>query len=974
MSSLHWTIFFGLLCITMDLFLCKKVGAVDLQTLPIIAYTPAMLRSLRPTCSTTCSHRQHPFPQQQQRKRGKKGGLRAKFKRRGTRPFIPSIILGNARSLNNKLDELEACCRHLNQYRNASIMTFTETWFTNNNTEQDTDITGFNAFRGDRDKTASGKKSGGGVCVYINNRYANKQSVTIKEHICTPEVEILSLAVRPYYLPREFSAVLISAVYVPPSSSSTNACDVIASVVNRQENSSPDAIKLIMGDFNHRELTATLPHFHQYVFCATRGSHTIDLCYGNVDNAYISYPLPPLGNSDHNNILLMPKYRPILRKTKPVVKTVLRWDPEAIEKMRGCMDCTDWDMFKEACTDIDELTDTISGYINFCSNIVLYPKQVTIYPNNKPWVTKDLRYLIQEKHKAFRDKDFARVKCLKKELKQTIQKCKEDYKNKLENQFRNNNMRKLWNSLKEITGSSKAGMCVNAANELDYSNELNAFYCRFDCQDFKKEQTSLKDNLSLLSVQSEKVYVSELEVRNEFKKLKLGKASGPDKITPLILKYCSEQLCSIFCFIYNHTLECQVIPAIWKKAEVIPVPKKSKIYNFNDLRPVALTSTVMKCLEKLVLRKLMEDVTNTLDPMQFAYKEKSNVEDAVLVFLNSIIKHLETPKTYVRVLFVDFSSAFNTIQPHLMVQKLLRLNVKAPIVAWLLDFLTCRTQYVKLNSVVSDTISINTGAPQGCVLSPVLYTIYTNDYRSHFGETKLIKFADDSTILGLLSNSEESYRSEIDLFAKWCQDNYLMLNVLKTKELVIDFRTKIDPTLPLSIDGTNVTTVDSYKYLGITIDENLKWSKHIYNLSLKLNQRLYFLRKLNAFKVSKEILHLFYNANIQSLISFGISCWGGSALQKDKEKINKLIRRAAKITEVPLPTIDMLYEEIVTKKAINIINDPAHPLNAEFILSNRKNRILQHKCRTNRYLNSFVPNATKLLNAKSALYNSENKR
>ena len=94
----------------------------------------------------------------------------------------------------------------------------------------------------------------------------------------------------------------------------------------------------------------------------------------------------------------------------------------------------------------------------------------------------------------------------------------------------------------------------------------------------------------------------------------------------------------------------------------------------------------------------------------------------------------------------------------------------------------------------------NTGAHQGCVLSPVLYSIYTNDYRAMEKNT-LIKLADDTTLQGLLSNSEECYRSEVKRFCDWCKDNYLTLNVDKTKELIFYYRIKKEPIMPLCYDN-----------------------------------------------------------------------------------------------------------------------------------------------------------------------------
>ena len=142
----------------------------------------------------------------------------------------------------------------------------------------------------------------------------------------------------------------------------------------------------------------------------------------------------------------------------------------------------------------------------------------------------------------------------------------------------------------------------------------------------------------------------------------------------------------------------------------------------NDLRPAALTSAVMKVFERVVLIHFQVLVTDFLDPWQFAYRRNRSVEDAVLHVLNSIYAHLDKPGTYTRLVFFDFSSAFNTTQPHLLAEKLLKMKISAPTILWVLDYLTSRPQYVKHGpSVTSRTICTNTGAPQGTVLSPFLF-------------------------------------------------------------------------------------------------------------------------------------------------------------------------------------------------------------------------------------------------------------
>ena len=111
--------------------------------------------------------------------------------------------------------------------------------------------------------------------------------------------------------------------------------------------------------------------------------------------------------------------------------------------------------------------------------------------------------------------------------------------------------------------------------------------------------------------------------------------------------------------------------------------------------------------------------------------------------LQYILHHLDYPGTYARILFVDFSSVFNTIVPEILHQKLTQFEVPVTTCQWIISFLIDRQQHVRLGSISSKTRSISTGAPQGCVLSPLLFSIYTNDCTSKNPSVKLLKFADD---------------------------------------------------------------------------------------------------------------------------------------------------------------------------------------------------------------------------------------
>ena len=327
-----------------------------------------------------------------------------------------------------------------------------------------------------------------------------------------------------------------------------------------------------------------------------------------------------------------------------------------------------------------------------------------------------------------------------------------------------------------------------------------------------------------------------------FQRLNSRKAAGPDNISPGLLKLCADQLSSVFTDIFNVFLSQCKIPHCFKKSTIIHVPKKSTASCLNDYRHVALTSVVMKTLERLVLQFLKSIIDPLLDQFQFAYRNNRSVDDAVAIGLFYVLKHLDSPNTYARILFVYFSSAFNTIIPSKLFDKIQNLGVPQSMCLWILDFLLNRPQVVKIGDNLSSSVTLSTGTPQGCVLSPMLYSLFTHDCLSCHVHTKILKFADDTTVIGLITNSDESeYRDQVNKLISWCNDKNLELNVHKTKEMMVDFRRKkSSPPSPIVIDGRTVEIVQHFTFLGSTISSNLKWELNVVNIVKKVQQRLYF--------------------------------------------------------------------------------------------------------------------------------------
>jgi hypothetical protein len=226
-----------------------------------------------------------------------------------------------------------------------------------------------------------------------------------------------------------------------------------------------------------------------------------------------------------------------------------------------------------------------------------------------------------------------------------------------------------------------------------------------------------------------------------------------------------------------------------------------------------------------------------------------------------------------------------------------------------------------------------------------------------------VKFADDSALLGLIENDDcSAYLDEVDKLATWCSDNNLDLNVQKTKEIVCDYRKKKQTPPLLVIRDNEVERVSEYKYLGTTIACDLSWSSHIASVVKKCHSRLFFLRKLKQFRLRPEILVLFYRASIESILTYNFVTWFSSCTVEDKNRLERIVKQAEKVTGIKLPSMDSLFVNRTRRKAGRIMKDPAHPLYGHFETLPSGRRFRAARARTQRFAKSYIPSAIRILN------------
>ncbi|KAK1806141.1 hypothetical protein P4O66_000003 [Electrophorus voltai] len=177
--------------------------------------------------------------------------------------------------------------------------------------------------------------------------------------------------------------------------------------------------------------------------------------------------------------------------------------------------------------------------------------------------------------------------------------------------------------------------------------------------------------------------------------------------------------------------------------------------------------------------------------------------------------------------------------------------------------------------------------------------------------TIIVKFADDTVVISLISdNDERAYLEEIKHLENWCQENKLLLNVSKTKELIVDCSKKQERHY----------------------QPDLSWSCHTNSLAKEARQRLYHLRRLRDFRLPSKVLRNFYTCTIESILTGNITVWFGNSTKQDRQALQRVVRSAERITHTELPELQTIYYKRCQTKARRIEKDPTQPNNRLFSL------------------------------------------
>ncbi len=234
--------------------------------------------------------------------------------------------------------ELRARISNQRETRDCCVIYLTETWMSAMVPVSAIELRLFSVHRTDRTKELTGKSRGGGVCFYINNSCCDERNLHSIKFFCSPDLEFHMLLCQPFWLTREFTAIIITAVYIPPQVNIDQALKELYGNISEQETAHPDAAFVVTGDYNKANFRTIAPKYFQHITINTRGDRVLDHCYSPFQDAYKSLPCPPFGKSDHSSVLLLSAYWQKLKREAPTLRTIQCWSDQSSTILQDCFD------------------------------------------------------------------------------------------------------------------------------------------------------------------------------------------------------------------------------------------------------------------------------------------------------------------------------------------------------------------------------------------------------------------------------------------------------------------------------------------------------------------------------------------------------------------------------------------------------------------------------------------------------------
>jgi len=369
-------------------------------------------------------------------------------------------------------------------------------------------------------------------------------------------------------------------------------------------------------------------------------------------------------------------------------------------------------------------------------------------------------------------------------------------------------------------------------------------------------------------------------------------ATGLDGLPAWFLRQGAAIFCKPIANLFNLSLFTSTVPKQWKQASILPIPKVSAPTQHSDFRPISITPVLTRIMERTVVSQFLYSAFLSPPPSlsfsdQFAFRPTGSPTAAIISLLD-VITNLLLTNSYVILIALDFSKAFDTVRHSTLLEKLAQLDIPDNVYNWLADFFSGHSHSTVYRGQVSTLKSITASIIQGSGIGPAAYVANAGDLKAVTPGNSMRKFADD-TYLVIPASNVDSRDAEINNVELWARTNNLALNRSKTIEVVFtDNRRRRQVEQPPLLPGIVRTT--SIKILGVTVTDGLSASDHVRGVISSCAQTLYALRVLRAHGMCDKALQTIYRSVIIAKLQYAASAWWGFTNTTDRQRVDAFLR------------------------------------------------------------------------------------
>ena len=519
-------------------------------------------------------------------------------------------------------------------------------------------------------------------------------------------------------------------------------------------------------------------------------------------------------------------------KKIPLIKETRKLNDANIMKVKESLSQIDWNCLNSL--NVDEAYDFFVDNLNNCLDENAPKVKIKINPKNiirEPWMTEGLVKSSKVCDRLYRkqigcsNSDQNRSKYLSYRNKynsiKRIAKMKY-YSDQIEH-FRNDS-KKLWSVFNRIIGKTRnkldlptkikdANSVIISGNK-NIANEFCDFFSTIGAKLSNKIPTSSVPYGEYLSgIWSQKSFFLSPTDEHEIAKIILGLknkySTGYDEMSNVLLKKLIPEICHPLSVIFNKSLSEGIVPKAMKLADVLPIFKSKDSSVCSNYRPISLLPVVSKVLERVVYTRLYNFLQKEqlLYNSQYGFRTKHSTINAITEFVGKVLNGFENDQ-YTLSIFLDLSKAFDTIDHNIMLHKMNTYGIRGCANNWFKSYLSNRQQQVKYNSGVrSNPMWVTCGVPQGSVLGPLLFILYTNDIYKSLANSECILFADDTTIFKAnkdINELIEFVKGDMNILIDWFRANKLSLNLSKTNCILFKPKHKKIYDIVLSFGSENL--------------------------------------------------------------------------------------------------------------------------------------------------------------------------